>query len=211
MHVFIDDSGDPGFDFAGGSTRYLVMAACVFAEPLHIEHAADCIRECAQRNRMRREFKYSKTRDRIRTCFFECTDRATYSVRSIVIDKTRIWSRHLRENPSDLKSYAIKQLLTHNAGTIRQAKVVVDGQDSRPFNMTDRRYFQANVNRDAPGTVRAVEFANSAQSLPVQLADMTAGAIHRFVREDEKHNAAHFEVFRHRTWARAGGSMWRFA
>lgn len=211
MHVYIDDSGDAGFNFANGSSRFLIMAACLFSTPESIEVAAGMINYCRERNRHRREFKYSKTRDGIKTCFFDCTSSALYTVRAIVIDKTRIHSEHLRANPNEFKSHAIYQLLTHHDGTIQQAKVVVDGQDSRPFGMSDLRYFRDNVNRRAPGTVSAVQFVDSAQSLPIQLADMTAGAIHRFVRDDAKHNPAHFNMFRGRTWRVNGGSLWHFA
>lgn len=208
--MYIDDSGDAGFNFAGGSSRFLVMAACLFYTAESIEHAAECIRGCRDKNRQRREFKYSKTRDGIKDCFFECTQSSRYSVRAIVIDKTTIRSDHLRKNPANFKSYAIFQLLTHHDGVIQDAKIVVDGQDSKPFGMSDLRYFQSNVNKKAAGTVRAVEFVDSKSSIPVQLADMTAGAVHRFVREDDKHDARHFEWFRERTWRANGGSLWRF-
>lgn len=211
MHVYIDDSGDAGFNFAGGSSRFMIMAACLFFVPEDIEQAADCIRRCRDRNRQRREFKYSKTRDGIRDCFFECTERCRYAVRTIVVDKTKIQSSHLRSNPADFKSHVIYQLLTHHDGNIEDAKIVVDGQDSKPFGMSDLRYFRNNVNLKAPGTVRTVEFVDSKNSLPVQLADMTAGAVHRFVRDDAKRDERHFERFRRRTWRGSGGSLWRFS
>lgn len=210
MHVFIDDSGDAGMKLGSGSSRFLVMAACVFKEPEDIERAVALIRGCSEQHRMRREFKYSKTRDGIRDSFFRSVEPARFAVRAIVIDKSLLTSRNLRENPSNLKSHAIYQLLTHHGGTIRDAKLVVDGQDCKPFGMSDNRYFRSNVNWKVPGTIRAVDFVDSTQSVPVQLADMTAGAIHRFVREDEKHNPAHFETFKRRTWRARGGSLWRF-
>lgn len=211
MHVYIDDSGDAGFNFAAGSSRFMIMSACMFWRPEDIEHAAGLVHACSEQNRQRREFKYSKTRDGIKDCFFACVAEGRFSVRAIVIDKTKIRSEHLRTNPGNFKSYAIYQLLTHHDGYIRDAKIIVDGQDSRPFNMSDRRYFRDNVNRQFPGTVREVEFVDSTKSRPIQLADMTAGAVHRFVREDEKHNPAHFQTFRDRTWRANGGSLWRFA
>lgn len=210
VHVYIDDSGDPGFDLANGSSRHIVMAAALFFDPKDIEHAADAIRACRDKNRQRREFKYSKTRDGIRSCFFDCTQDARYSVRAIVIDKTTIRSAHLREHPGDFKSHLIYQLLTHHDGYIQDAKIVIDGQDSKPFGMSDSRYFTQNVNRASPRTVRAVEFVDSKESIPIQLADMTAGAVHRFVRSDERHDPRHFEAFQKRTWRRNGGSLWRF-
>jgi hypothetical protein len=210
VHVYIDDSGDAGFRLESGSSRFIVMAACLFFTSDAIEDAVTRIEGCREKNRQRREFKYSKTRDGIRSCFFECTEDARYSVRTIVIDKLDIRSPHLRTHPADMKSHAIYQLLTHHDGWIQDAKIVVDGQDSKPFGMSDQRYFTDNVNRKCRGTVREVEFVDSRDSVPIQLADMTAGAVHRHVRTDDKHDSTHYRTFARRTIRRKGGSFWRF-
>lgn len=208
--AFIDDSGDTGFQIGNGSTRHLVIAACVFFEDIDIEDVAARIDGCADTNRHRREFKYSKTKDRIKDCFFNCIGPASFAVRSIVIDKTAIYSERLRENPRDLKSFAIRQLLTHHDGFVRDAKIVIDGNDQKPFGMSDHDYFTRVVNGASPGTVRKVEFVDSRTSRPIQLADMIAGAVHRHVRTDEKQSSIHFRRFVGRTARTRGGSLWRW-
>lgn len=188
----------------------MVMAACLFSRPDHIEEASAAVNRCREMNRQRREFKYTKTRDGIKDCFFTCTVQVPFAVRTIVIDKLTLRSDHLRANPRDLKSFAIKQLLTHGDGFIRDAKVFIDGQDTRAFQMTDARYFTHNVNRASPGAVSQVTFVDSKESNPIQIADMVAGAIHRFVREDEKHSDRHFNTFPRRLLRPLGGSFWRY-
>lgn len=210
MHIYIDDSGDSGFAFDSGSTRFMVMAACLFNRPEDIEAASAAVQRCKEMNRQSREFKYAKTRDGIRDCFFRCTAHVPFAVRAIVIDKATLRSSHLRTHPRDLKSFAIKQLLTHGDGFIHQAKVFVDGQDTRAFQMSDARYFTRNVNRESPGSVSQVTFVDSKHSSPIQIADMVAGAIHRFVREDEKHSDRHFNMFPRRLVRPLGGSFWRY-
>lgn len=195
--------------FGQGSTRYLVIAACVFARPEDIQHAATSIAGCRDRNRQTREFKYAKTKDSVKTCFFECTKSVPFHIRAIVIDKTQIRSPHLREKPGDLKSYAIHQLLTHTFGTVKDAKIVVDGQDTRSFGMTDSAYFMRQVNGKRPGTIRGVEFADSRANVMVQLADMAAGAVHRAVRLDDKQDSRHLDIFRAKTY-QPRGSIWHF-
>lgn len=210
MHIYIDDSGDSGFAFGSGSTRFMVMAACLFFQTQDIEAASVAVEMCREKNRQSREFKYTKTRDGIRDCFFECTADVSFSVRTIVVDKLQLRSAHLRENPRDLKSYAIKQLLTHGDGFIQDAKVFVDGQDTKSFQMSDAQYFKSNVNREQPGAVSQVAFVDSKDSNPIQIADMVAGAIHRFVREDEKHSDRHINTFTRRLVRPLGGSFWRY-
>ncbi|WP_188672577.1 DUF3800 domain-containing protein [Subtercola lobariae] len=49
MLAFIDDSGDPGFKVAQGSSPFLVMAACVFTDNLEIERTAASIADSRTR------------------------------------------------------------------------------------------------------------------------------------------------------------------
>lgn len=207
--MYLDDSGDAGMKFDSGSSRFLVMAACVFTETIHIDEVAAAINDCSARHRQSREFKYSKTKERIKDDFFERVAHGTFSVRAIAIDKSRLRSRHLIEHPNDLKAYAVMQLLTHSFGEIRGAKLFVDGQDTRGFQMSNATYFRERVNREVAGTIRAVEFADSKQNVMIQLADMIAGAIGRHIREDDRQNSRHFDTFRRRTW-QPRGTLWRF-
>jgi len=215
MWVFVDDSGDCGFKFSSGSSTHVVMAACVFREREHVEHALACV-ENGRTNRApdgtvyrtSKEFKYSKAKDSHKDAFFEAMRPAQFAVRAIVLDKRHIHSPYLRGNPRDLKSFLIRQMLTHTYRTVRDAKLVIDGQDTRAFGMSDRDYFLRIVNREAPGTLREVEWADSKKNGLVQLADMVAGSIRCQLDGDEK-AAAHFDTYRARTW-QPRGSMWHF-
>lgn len=211
MHVFLDDAGDPGFKFGKGSSTHLVMAACVFREPADIRDAATRITmfKQGQRRDPTRELRFAKSSDRTRLEFLAAVAPANFAVRAISVDKRKIYSPHLRSNPSALKAYAIFQLLTHHFGTIHDAKLVIDGQDTKGFGMSDRAYLMRRVNEDAPGTLRAVEFADSTQNQMVQLADMVASAIMRNVRDDEKRDAKYFQVIQAKTYQPAG-TLWRF-
>lgn len=207
--MYLDDSGDGGFKFGQGSTSHLVMAASIFRDPEHITAAADLIEQCSRHNRQTREFKYSKTKDRVKDCFFRCITPATFDVRTIIIEKRLIYSDHLRSHPAALKSYAIRMLMTKNHGQIRDAKLFIDGQDTRAFGMQDSDYLMRIVNRESPGTLSEIRHVDSSVSRPIQLADMVAGAINRRVRTDRPSSAAHLTTFARRTY-QPRGSYWHF-
>ncbi|RUP86727.1 DUF3800 domain-containing protein [Dermabacter sp. HSID17554] len=209
MWVYIDDSGDGGLKFETGSTSHLVMAACIFREPLEIAKLARRIHECSDKNRHASEFKYSKTKDRVRTCFFECTSDVDFAVRAIIIDKQKLYSPKLRSSPSALKAYAIRLLLTNNFGQVRDAKIFIDGQDAKGFGVRDSEYLTRMVNRESPGTIKAVRFVDSKKNAAVQMADMVAGAIGRSVRTDRVRNSTHLRMIRPRTY-QPRGSFWVF-
>lgn len=208
MHIFIDDSGDGGFKFDQGSSSHLIMAAVVFRDPKQIEHLKACMQQCCALNRFSNEFKYTKTKERVKDCFFACTAAVHYNIRAIVMDKSKIYSPKLRSSPSALKSFAISQMLTHGFGNIRDAKVVIDGQDTKAFGITDESYLMRMANRSIPSTISRVAYADSKQNVGIQLADMVAGAINRGVRTT-KRDTKHFDLLRPRSW-QPSGSLWYF-
>ena len=209
VHIFIDDSGDGGFKFDTGSSSHLVMAACIFREPLQMELLKARMLECASKNGLKTEFKYSKTKERAKDCFFQCTADIDYKVRAISVNKRLITSTHLRESPSALKSFAIRQLLSHGFGRIHDAKVVIDGQDTKAFGIADHAYIMNMANRERPGTIRKVEWADSKQNVGIQLADMVAGAINRGVRTHKPSDNKHLLIVRPRTY-HPHGTLWHF-
>jgi hypothetical protein len=195
--------------FDSGSSRFLIMSACVFRETDHIKAVADAIESCRATHRHSREFKYNRTKARIADDFFASLQGHPFSVRAICIDKAKIYSNTLSTHPNGLKNYAIMQLLTHTYGQVKGAKLFVDGQDLQAFGMSGTDYFQKSVNQRCPGTISQVQFADSATNSLVQLADMVAGAVHRHVRLDNKQDSRHFETFKSRLW-QPRGSLWMF-
>lgn len=209
MHIFIDDSGDGGFKFESGSSSHLVMAACVFRDPKQIQFLSQKMAQCAGMHRLSTEFKYAKTKEKVKDCFFDCTADVQYSIRTIFINKRIIYSDMFRDNPNALKSFAIRQLLTHGFGTIRQAKVIIDGQDTKAFGIPDQSYLMKMANKAHPGTLSQVSWADSKQNVGIQLADMVAGAINRGIRTHKPSDTKHLRRIFYRTY-QPDGTYWAF-
>jgi hypothetical protein len=211
MHVFLDDSGDAGMKFESGSTRFLIMSACVFDEPSEIERAAKAINECRESlgRSARWEFKHAKTSDDVKDEFFRVIRPLKFRIRAIVIDKQQLYSTQLKTAPKYLQNFAIKELLTHTLGTVKNAKLVIDGRDTKAFRLTNATYFRNEINRVAPDTIRAVTGEDSHRNALIQLADMTAGAIHRSRRGDRECNPEHMASLKPR-FKYPGGSLWLF-
>ena len=197
--------------FESGSTRFLVMSACVFDDPADIEAAAAVIRTCRRGlNRGERwEFKHAKTSDDIKDEFFKAIRPLRFRIRAIVIDKQKLYSEQLVSAPKYLQNYAIKELLTHTLGSVVNAKLVIDGRDSKAFRLQNATYFRNEINRAAPNTIRAVTGEDSLRNPLIQLADMTAGAIHRAQRGDRACNPQHLASLKAR-FKYPGGDLWLF-
>jgi hypothetical protein len=210
VHVFIDDSGDAGMKFDRGSSRHLVMAACIFSDADEIERTAETIRNLrTQLGRGERwEFKYSKTSVGMKDAFFGAVAPHRFWVRAIIIDKQILYSSHLASVPRHLQNYAIKQLLTHTYGTVTDAKLVIDGGDRRTFGASDLSYLRREINQQCPGTIRKAVCEESDRNMLIQLADMVAGAVHRNAKQAGS-AAAHMRVISQKA-APPKGSLWRF-
>jgi hypothetical protein len=185
------------------------MAACVFREPTQIELLARAIDDCRGQVRHYREFKYSATSRKVKDSFFSAIEPVRFIIRAIVIDKAKITSTNLRSSPPALKSFAIRMLLTKNFGQIRDAKVVIDGQDTGAFDISDESYLLRMVNRESPGTISAVKFDDSRSNIGLQLADMVAGAINCGFRTHKVCDTSDLQLIRPRTYQPAG-TLWHF-
>lgn len=210
MHVFIDDSGDPGFKFEKGASSHVLMAACIFPDPKEIEKIKAASMECAEKNRHHREFKFNKTKDRLKDCYFDCTADVRFNVRAITVDKREVYSDKLREGDA-IKSYLIRMLLTRNYGNIRNARVVIDGKDTRGMGIPDEAYLLKMVNRECPGTIHSVVFRDSKKDRGLQAADMIAGAIGLSIQEKSNKTKTdkYLQRLRPRTYY-PQGTIWDF-
>jgi hypothetical protein len=207
----VDDSGDAGFKLDSGSSRFLVMAACIFVGADAMDQAAAAVENCRVELGLgaRFEFKYGKTAKPFRDAFFTAVERCPFSVRAIVFDKATMNRATTPEMPHGLGNYAITQLLLRRPGSIVDAKLVIDGKDSKAFGITKATYFRKTINGQAPGTVRKVYHADSARDRLVQLADMVAGAIHRFERTGGTEAQAHMAVVRKKAVPPLG-DLWHY-
>jgi hypothetical protein len=165
--VYLDYSGDAGMKFDSGSSRFLIMFACVFKDVDAIRPIADSINACRQKYWHNREFKFSKTRERIADSFFGSLQGHPSSGRAICTDKAKIYSQSLSEAPNELEKCAVMQLLMHSFREVGDAKLFVDGQDLRAFGMTSQDCFLKSVNNRVPGTLSPIQFADSAQNVMI--------------------------------------------
>ncbi len=185
MLVFIDESGDPGFDVSKGSTPIFATAMVVFSDGDAARHTEAVIKGAMARLNVRPEFKFNKCSNQVRNGFFEAVRNCPFLVRAIVVRKESINSPRLRTNKEDFYRFFVRQMITHDDGILRDAKVVIDGEGDRAF----RRIIKASIRRHAGRRVEELTFTNSRNAPLVQLADMCVGAIARSYRTDRREAA----------------------
>src|SRR3990167_2005083 len=100
MLVFIDDSGDTGFKFGKGSTRFFVIALVIFEDELEAEKTAVAVKDLRRSLKFPDdvEFKFFKSSQNIRLKFLKIIVGFRFRIRCLVIDKTILRSSELKSN-----------------------------------------------------------------------------------------------------------------
>lgn len=181
MLVFIDDSGDPGFKLARGSSRFFVISAVLFHDNLEAEKTALAIKE------LRRtlgfpdgvEFKFNKSNKEVRCQFLQTVRPFDFAVRSMVVDKKRIRSEELKTNRNSFYGYIIKMLLQHSNEAILDANIKIDGNGDRVFRKSFLMYLRRSLNSSERKVMKRCKLVNSRGNVLIQMADMVAGSIRR--------------------------------
>ena len=183
MLVLIDESGDAGFKLARGSTPHFVVAMVIFDGFKEAERASAIIEAARVSLRIKPEFKFNKCSAQVKDGFFEAVASCKFSVRALVVDKSKIYSENLRDNKDRFYNFFVKTLLQHDNNALAGARVKIDGSGDREF----KRELAAYLKRESEaGKIASVKFSESHRDNLIQLADMVAGAIARSYREGDR-------------------------
>ncbi len=176
-HVFMDESGDAGFKVSSGSSPLFCIAAVIFRSYAAMDAVEAIMNGLRAEMHLHplHEFHYNRESCEKRVAFCQAVAGSDFTIRAIVVDKSRVYEDTiLRKSPSYFYNYIAGQLLKHNFGSIFDAKVRIDGGMNRDL----RTYLRKNLNMQER-VISSVEFADSANTPLIQLADMIAGSIAR--------------------------------
>lgn len=208
MLVFIDDSGDPGFKIEKGSSPVFVIACVIFDDELEAEKTAVAIKEF--RRKLKKsdnfEFKFNKANREFRLQFLEHVSRFQFRFRAIVFEKTKIKSNELKTSKQSFYNYAIKMVLKHNFGTIKEAKIRLDGHGDRIYKREVIRYLRKELNNKENRVFQKLQFVDSKSNVLIQLTDMIAGAIHRKYETGKTDAKMYFDIIKKRK-----EDLWEFS
>jgi len=195
MLVFIDDSGDPGFKLHKGSSKIFVIALIIFEDELEAEKTSLSIKELRRKLKVsdKYEFKFNKTNRKFRNNFFKTVNNFKFRIRAIVVKKEIIYSPHLKNYIENFYNYVIMQVLKHNGGKIKNAKLKFDKRGERVLRDQLRTYLSRELDNKNRKVFKDLKFVDSRQNTLVQLADMVAGAIFSSFSGKDK---SYFEILK---------------
>lgn len=206
--VFIDDSGDPGFKIEKGSSLVFVIACVIFDDELEAEKTAVAIKELRRKLKRsdRFEFKFNKANRNHRLQFLENIIHYKFRIRAIVFEKRRVRSNELKTSKQSFYNFAIKMVLKHNSGTVKEAKIRLDGHGDRIYKQEVVRYLKKELNNKENKVFKKIQFVDSKINVLIQLADMIVGSIHRRYEIDKTDAKVYFAAIKKNV-----EDIWEFA
>ncbi len=179
MLVFIDDSGDPGFKIGQGSSKIFIIVLVVFTDFLEAEKTSISIKELRRKLKVSDsyEFKFNKTNRRFRNSFIDSVSQFDFKIRAIVVDKNRLYSQRLKTHKEDFYNYIIMQVLKHNGGLIKKAKLRFDRRGEKTLRNQLRVYLSSQLDNKNKHIFTDLKFVDSKKDSLIQLVDMVAGSI----------------------------------
>lgn len=183
--VYLDESGDTGFKFNHGSTRYFVVTLLLVDDPIAVQAAIEELRGSlgfASSN----EFKFSNSSHEVRIAFLEMMRRQNVSIRALVIDKTLMTQPHMRQRET-FYQFLVKMVLTYDNGTIQNAMLVLDESvKSRKSKKQFTPYLRRSLNSGPNlSKIRDVRYHTSPSDNLIQAADMLCGAVYAMYHVDK--------------------------
>ena len=172
MLIFIDESGDPGFKLGRGSTSHFVVSIVIFDKNEDAESASKVIQQALIDLKIKPEFKFNKSRDKTKDAFFDKVKNCKFRVRSLVVDKERIYSKNLREDDEKFYNYFVRLLIDFKELKQNDVSIKIDGSGDREFKKELNRYLRSQVKS---GFSLKIELVDSRKNYLIQLADMVAG------------------------------------
>lgn len=200
MLVFIDESGDPGFDIERGASELFVVAAVMFQND-------DDAERCSSRIDLVRgelglpehvEFRFVKSSHTVRLRFLEQVAGHNFFYLGIVIDKRKLTRRQFPSS-SAFYEYIVGLSLEFLRPHLQGAAVDVDRGGSADFGKRLCRQISKNLKgQDGKPLLKRIRTVASKGSNLMQLADMVCGAIARSFRGRKADDVVYHKIIQHR-------------
>jgi hypothetical protein len=199
MLVFIDESGCPGMKLGRGSTDFFTVAFLVFENEVEATNAENALARLRQELRLPRdfEFHYNSLKARNREAFYRGISPLDFYYFTATIEKAALPAGQFRR-PSEFYRYACGVAFESAKPYLDRATIVIDATGGNVF----RQELVTHLRRAASAErlIAKIKFEDSAANALIQMADMIAGAMHRYHSGDSR-AAGYRKLISHREMA----------
>jgi len=189
MLIFMDESGDTGFQFSKLSSKFFVLTIIIFDDLGDAEDANEGIKKIRKELKLPEnfEFKFSTgTSNKVKTAFLQKLSKHNFRYRSVVIDKTILFRREPLHPKDNLYKLVAEQLFLRAEPRVKNASVFID-RITKSFVDDFNVYLKRRLNTRLEKIIGRMKHQDSKSNNLLQLADMVCGAIYRkYNRSEDK-------------------------
>ncbi len=185
MLIFIDESGDLGFQFTKGSSQFFTLALMVFESGIHSA-------VCQQRILTLREglhvpahyeFHFHRDNHERRLAFLRTVQHCDFTVYSFTLNKERIWAESALQGKAAYRIVCQYTLENVRDGikhlSLTEASLVIDSSGERRFKQELTTYLKREMNRGGIRGINRIKMSRPESDPLIQLADYVAGVTNR--------------------------------
>jgi len=182
--LWIDESGDCGFKFDKGSSRFLVITAIylINADANKINKLTDQLKSKLKLSKDY-EFKFSRCPDKNKKEFFKIISKLPIQYKAIFVNKRQLRMPVLKSQPQQLYCELVRRLLYDNNPSLEKSILVIDEASAKIHHKEFNRVLKKYLSRNLISKIRQKRLKNEVM---IQIADMIAGSIFRRCEKKDK-------------------------
>lgn len=181
IFVYLDESGDTGFKFDKGSSRFFVVTILVTSDPVPLNAEIEAFRH-EYRFPENHEFKFYSSPDSVRSQFLRLLLKHECLVRCLIVDKHVLNQTRVR-NDGDLYSTVVGLLLQYGREWLIDTRLVLDRRAQKTKRDSLALSLRREMNHDGIRRIRDIKYHESHRDNLLQAVDMASGAINaRYAR-----------------------------
>jgi hypothetical protein len=200
LHIFIDESGDPGYKFEEGSSKYFVMGFAFFPKEDY-KNSIDSIKSFIKSGSRKapKEIKFNKSSHEVRVMLLEKLVENNGKFGYIYVDKIKIFE-YLRYHPNinyiynQMVFYLIENLIENVAINDNVTLYIDQRSKNKEIKKNLSVYLERQINPILSPHRLHARFEKSHNSRGVQCADCICGSVRRMV---EMGNHNYVDIIRH--------------
>lgn len=176
--MFLDESGELGFNFNKGSTKFftITLLICGVREEQELQRVIKKIRKRVLRKELKKsnEIKWNNSSDDIKKKIFERIERINFEVFTIILDKSKVYD-YLKDKKHKLYNY-LSNLIIAECSIDGKFELIVDrSKNKRSLRDDFDNYIRNNLKRECSNLI--IQHADSKSNGGLQVLDFISGAI----------------------------------
>jgi len=185
IYIYLDESGDLGFDFEKKKPSKYFVIGCIRVDSEEVNRRISKILKKIRSKKLKKkykdkpEMKFSNTSPRIRKQILKLAVKENITVFSIIIDKRKT-KQHLQKDRTLLYSFLIKSLFEQTFKQLKKEKLIIS--IDRMLSQSSQEVFKTYIltqHEDLLYRIPKIEIThdNSTGNKGLQIVDFIIGAI----------------------------------